>query len=253
MPKFFVNNEQINDERIIILGEDVNHIKNVLRLKVNDKITICNTYNSNNYLSEIIEIEKNHVTCKIVEQLESNAEAKTHIHILQGLPKNEKMELVIEKAVEIGVKEITPVSMKRCVVKLDDKAKVKKVDRWQKISEIAAKQSGRDIIPKINNVISLNNIYELLKDYDIVLVAYENERDNTLKNELIKLKETNEKSSTQGLRIAVLIGPEGGIEEQEIEFLKNNGAHIVTLGNRILRTETVALSVASVIIYEFEN
>ncbi len=253
MPKFFVNNDQINDETIIILGEDINHIKNVLRLKKSDKITICNTYNSNNYLTEIVEIEKSCVICKIIEQQESVSEPKIHIHVLQGLPKSEKMELIIEKCVELGVKEITPISMKRCVVQLDDKAKAKKVDRWQKISEIAAKQSGRDIIPKINNVIVLKKIYEILKDYDIVLVTYENEKNNSLKKELSKLKEEINEDDYEGLKIAILIGPEGGIEEQEIEFLKNNGAHIVTLGNRILRTETVALSVASVIMYEFEN
>lgn len=253
MPKFFVNNEQINDNTIIILGEDVNHIKNVLRYKEDDEIIVCNICDSSNYLGKIINLEKTHIVCDIVKKLESNAETKTYIHILQGLPKNEKMELVIEKAVELGVKEFTPVSMKRCIVKLDDKTKVKKVERWQKISEIAAKQSGRDMIPKINSVNSLEYVYKNLKDYDIVLVAYENEKNNTLKDELIKLKHENEEKIESGLKIAVLIGPEGGIEEQEIEFLKNNGAHIVTLGNRILRTETVALSVASVIIYEFEN
>lgn len=221
MPKFFVkNNQVINEEKeVIILGDDVNHIKNVLRLKQGDKIIVCNTFNSKNYSSTIMQLEKDSIVCEIEKELESIAESKVHLHILQGLPKAEKMELIIEKSVELGVKEITPVSMSRCVVKLDDKAKVKKVARWQKISEIAAKQSGRDIIPKINNVIVLENIYELLKNYDIVLVAYENEKDNSLKKELIKLKESID--NKKDLKIAVIIGPEGGIEEREVESLKN--------------------------------
>lgn len=221
MPKFFVkNNQVINEEKeVIILGDDVNHIKNVLRLKQGDKIIVCNTFNSKNYSSTIMQLEKDSIVCEIEEELESIAEPKVHLHILQGLPKAEKMELIIEKSVELGVKEITPVSMSRCVVKLDDKAKVKKVARWQKISEIAAKQSGRDIIPKINNVIVLENIYEILKNYDIVLVAYENEKDNSLKKELKKLKESID--NKKDLKIAVIIGPEGGIEEQEVESLKN--------------------------------
>ena len=221
MPKFFVkNNQVINEEKeVIILGDDVNHIKNVLRLKQGDKIIVCNTFNSKNYSSTIMQLEKDSIVCEIEKELESIAESKVHLHILQGLPKAEKMELIIEKSVELGVKEITPVSMSRCVVKLDDKAKVKKVARWQKISEIAAKQSGRDIIPKINNVIVLENIYELLKNYDIVLVAYENEKDNSLKKELMQLKENLD--TKKNLKIAVIIGPEGGIEEREVESLKN--------------------------------
>lgn len=221
MPKFFVkNNQVINEEKeVIILGDDVNHIKNVLRLKQGDKIIVCNTFNSKNYSSTIMQLEKDSIVCEIEKELESIAEPKVHLHILQGLPKAEKMELIIEKSVELGVKEITPVSMNRCVVKLDDKAKVKKVARWQKISEIAAKQSGRDIIPKINNVIVLENIYEILKNYDIVLVAYENEKDNSLKKELMQLKENID--INKNVKIAVIIGPEGGIEEREVESLRN--------------------------------
>lgn len=219
MPKFFVKNGQVSEEenKVIILGDDVNHIKNVLRLKLGDDIIVCNLFNSNNYLSEILKIEKDNIVCKIKKRLESIAESKIHVHILQGLPKADKMELIIEKCVELGVKEITPVDMNRCIVKLDDRTKVKKVERWQKISEMAAKQSGRDIIPKINNVIVLEKIYDLLKNYDIVLVAYENEKNNSLKKELYKLKE----NANKDLKIAVIIGPEGGIEEQEIELLKN--------------------------------
>lgn len=253
MPKFFVNNEQVKENEITILGEDVNHIKNVLRLKIGDKINVCNIENSDNYTAEIVREEISNIICNIIEKKKSTSESSIYLHIIQGLPKAEKMELIIEKSVELGVKEITPVLMKRSVVKLDDKSKFKKVQRWQKISETAAKQSGRDIIPKINNVIVLEKIYKLLENYDIVLVAYEKEKNNSLKQEIKKIKETLNKDLKQEIKIAIVIGPEGGIEEKEVEFLKSNGAHIITLGNRILRTETVALSVSSVIMYEFDN
>ena len=162
------------------------------------------------------------------------------------MPKADKMEWVIQKAVELGVFDITPIEMKRCVVKLADKDKMKKLQRWQKIAEVAAKQCGRNRIPTINNIQSIKNICNLCTEYDIVIVAYENEKQNKLKYELEKLDHNKE------LKIAVLIGPEGGIDVSEIQQLKENGAKIVTLGNRILRTETVALHVLSVIMYELE-
>ena len=150
------------------------------------------------------------------------------------------MELIIQKSVELGVNAIVPVSMKRCVVKLDSKDESKKISRWQKIAESAAKQSGRNTIPKIKNIVKIERINQLIKEYDCVIVAYENEKNNTIKREMIKVK------------IAVIIGPEGGLEEKDVELLKQNGAKIVTLGHRILRTETVALNILSVIMYELE-
>ena len=158
------------------------------------------------------------------------------------------MELIIQKSVELGVNNITPVEMKRCVVKLNEKDKVKKIQRWQKISEVAAKQCGRNIIPKINNIIKINEICDIIKDFDVVLVAYENEKENHLKNEIEKLK----KLGKEELKIAICIGPEGGFEEKEILDLKENKAQIITLGNRILRTETVALNMLSILMYELE-
>jgi len=248
MPKFFVTNGSIQNNEIEIIGKDVNHIKNVLRKKIGDQLTICNTDISIDYLCEILKFQDDTIKCSILKQLETNAESNVKVTILQGLPKADKMELVIQKAVELGVYDITPVEMKRCVVKLTDKDKIKKLQRWQKIAEVAAKQSGRNRIPQINEMKSIPNICNLCQEYDIVIVAYENEKENKLKQELEKLK-INQK---QNLRIAILIGPEGGIDNSEIELLKENGAKIVTLGNRILRTETVALSVLSIIMYEFE-
>ncbi len=249
MPKFFITNKCIKNQEIIIKGEDINHIKNVLRKKVGDQITICNTEISVDYLCEIVKLEEETIKCNIVEELATNVESNVKVTILQGLPKSDKMELVIQKAVELGAYDITPVEMKRCVVKLTDKDETKKLQRWQKIAEVAAKQSGRNKIPQINEIKSISDICNLCQEYDIVIVAYENEKENKLKQELEKLKI----KQLQNLKMAILIGPEGGIDNSEIERLKENGAKIVTLGNRILRTETVALSMLSIIMYELET
>ncbi len=248
MPKFFVTDQSIHNNEIKIVGKDVNHIKNVLRKKIGEQLIICNTDISIDYLCEIVKLEADTIKCNILEKLDTNTESNIKVTIFQGLPKADKMEFMIQKAVELGVYDITPVEMKRCVVKLTDKDKTKKIQRWQKIAEVASKQSGRNQIPKINNVISVKNICNLCQEYDIVIVAYENEKENSLRDELEKLKSKQIKY----LKIAILIGPEGGIDETEIELLKENEAKIVTLGSRILRTETVALNILSIIMYEFE-
>lgn len=253
MPKFFVKQEQINEDIIIIQGQDVNHIKKVLRAKIGDELQICNSQNGENFLCDIEEIKNEDILCKIKQKIEEKVESNIEVTIFQGLPKADKMEYIIQKSVELGVYDITPVEMKRCVVKLDEKDKNKKQLRWQKISEVAAKQCGRDIIPQINKIINIKNICELIKKYDIVLVAYENEKQNTLKEQLKLLKEQTEQKKDKVIKIGIVIGPEGGLEEQDIEKLKENGAKIITLGKRILRTETVALNVLSIIMYELEN
>jgi 16S rRNA (uracil1498-N3)-methyltransferase len=246
MPKFFVKNSQIKDNNITIVGEDVNHIKNVLRLKLDDDIQVCDIDTSINYTCGISKIDNDKIECTIFNNIDSGAESNININIFQGIPKSDKMELIIQKCVELGVNEITPVEMKRCVVKIEEKAKLKKIERWQKISEVAAKQCGRDRVPKINNIINIKNICNLTSEYDIVLLAYENEEENTLKKELLNLKNrTNE-----NIKIGIIIGPEGGLDKEEVEFLKVNGAKSVTLGKRILRTETVAFVLASIIMYE---
>lgn len=246
MSKFFVKDNQINKNVISIIGTDVNHITNVLRLKIDDEIQVCNEDKGLNYNTKITEINNEFVKCNILEIKESNSEASVHINILQGLPKAEKMELIIQKCTELGVKEITPVEMERCIVKLDWKSKSKKQERWQKIAEVAAKQSGRDKIPHINSVINIKNVCNILENYDIVLVPYENEKNITLKEVLAKLPRKD-------LKIAIIIGPEGGFEEKEIRMLEESNCKIVTLGNRILRTETVAIAMTSVILYELAD
>ena len=248
MPKFFVTTNQIEGKNIIIQNEDVNHIKNVLRAKIDDTIDICDSITSKNYICKIEQIEDKQIYCHIVEEIASNVEPHIQVSIFQGLPKADKMELVIQKSVELGAYDITPVEMKRCVVKLNEKDKIKKIQRWQKISEGAAKQSGRDRIPIIKPIVNINTLCENMKEYDLVLVAYENEKINTLKQELKKVKQDKNKE----LKIAVIIGPEGGIDKEEIVKFEEQNAKIITLGNRILRTETVALNMLSIIMYELE-
>ena len=248
MPRFFVKNEQIKGTSIEILGEDVKHIKNVLRKQIGDNIEICDQDTEKSYICKIEKIENESILTNIIEELQSY-DNKIEVDIYQGLPKADKMELIIQKSVELGVNAIIPVAMKRCVVKIDSRDELKKITRWKKIAESAAKQSGRNIIPEIRNIINVEKIIQRIKEYDCVIVAYENEKNNTIKRELLEIKE----KIHDKVKIAVVIGPEGGLEEKDVEILKQNGAKIVTLGHRILRTETVALNVLSVIMYELES
>lgn len=206
MPKFFVEQEQIQENKIIIKGQDVKHIKKVLREKVGNELQICNSQNGDNFLCVIESINNEDIICEIKQEIKEKVESDIEVTIFQGLPKADKMEYIIQKSVELGVFEITPVEMKRCVVKLDNKDKEKKISRWQKISEVAAKQCGRDIIPKINNIINIKNLCDLIQKYDIVLVAYENEKENTLKEqlELIKNKYSSNNSNDK-IKIGIVI------------------------------------------------
>lgn len=252
MPKFFVNKKQVKNETINIIGGDVNHIKNVLRKKEKEKIEICiigNEEKGIDTISQIEKIEENCIKCRILEYKVSETEGKIQVTIFQGLPKSDKMELVIQKSVELGVYEIYPTEMKRCIVKLKEQEANKKIARWQKISEVAAKQSGRNIIPQIKEKVNIKQVCNLVKDYDKLIVAYEEEKENSLKSELKSIKSKDK----ENIKIAILVGPEGGIDLAEIEELRKAGAVIVTLGKRILRTETVALNVLSNIMYELEE
>ena len=246
MPRFFIKENQIKNNKITIIGEDVNHIKNVIRKQIGDIIEICNQDNEKSYKCEIEKIEEKRITTKIIEELKAQ-ESNIKVDIFQGLPKAEKMELIIQKSVELGANAIIPVNMKRCVVKLDSKSEEKKIERWQKISESAAKQCGRNNIPEVKHLVNIKDICNKIKDYDAMIVAYENEKENTLKQELTKLK-----NKQKNLKIGIVIGPEGGLEENDVKLLKESGAKIITLGHRILRTETVALNMLSIIMYELE-
>ena len=247
MYKFFVDNSKVKDEKIVIDGTDVNHIINVLRLKKTDKILICEKETMQNFICEIEDFDKERVSCKIIEKTDFVSESNVKLDVYQGLPKADKMELIIQKETEIGASKIIPVQMDRCIVKLDGKDSIKKIDRWQKIAEVAAKQSKRDIIPKIENLQNIKYVVNNIKDYDLFIVFYEEERNLSLKETLKQLDKNKD------YKIGILIGPEGGIDINEINILKQNGAKIVTLGNRILRTETAPIVASSIIMYELEN
>lgn len=262
MSKFFVKTEQIENNNIIINGDDVNHIINVLRMKKGDEIQVCNQETGDNYNAQITQYTKNEVDCEIIERINKTTESNVNITLFQGLPKFEKMELIIQKNTEVGVKRIVPVIMERTVVKIDEKVAGKKLERWQKIAEIASKQSMRDIIPKIDNIIKLKDTD--ITNFDAVLVAYENEEHNKLKDELQKLKQKLKSNSSNNsskdntddtlqYNIAIVIGPEGGIAEKEIEMLAEKNARFVSLGKRILRTETSGLVMAGNVLYELEE
>ena len=247
MQKFFIEESQIENDKINITGEDVKHISSVLRMQKGEQILIGSKETLETYLTEIEQIEKEKVVAKIIEKLDTQTESNVEIDLYQGLPKADKMELIIQKTTEIGISKVTPVDMVRCIVKLDEKDTKKKIERWQKVAEGAAKQSKRSKIPEIKNKIKIKDLENIISQYDAFIVAYEEENEITLKQELKKLREQEK------YKIGILVGPEGGIEEYEIERLKDKGAHIVTLGKRILRTETAGFVATSLIQYELSD
>lgn len=246
MPKFFIKSNQIENNKITLIGEDVKHIANVLRKQIGDEINICNIVTSENFLCQIKDINKEKIECNVIKNLQSEAEPNTEITVFQGLPKAEKMELIIQKCTELGAKAFVPVTLERCIVKLDAKSEAKKIERWQKIAETAAKQSGRDAIPTVEKLINLQKVCNLIQKYDIVLLAYENENKTTLKQVLRNLP------NNKNLKIGIIIGPEGGLTKEEVETLEKAGAKTITLGKRILRTETAGFAMTAAIMYELE-
>ena len=247
MQKFFVEENQIENDKINIIGEDVKHISSVLRMQKGEQILIGSKETLETYLTEIEQIEKEKVVAKIIEKLDTQTESNVEIDLYQGLPKADKMELIIQKTTEIGISKVTPVDMVRCIVKLDEKDTKKKIERWKKVAEGAAKQSKRSKIPEIKNKIKIKDLEDIIGQYDAFIVAYEEENELTLKQELKKLKEQEK------YKIGILVGPEGGITKEEIEKLTSYNAKVVTLGKRILRTETAPIVLTSNIIYELEK
>ena len=243
MYNFFVKNEHFTKDTATILGEDVNHIKNVLRMEIGTKIYTTNIETHIKYLTEIKSIENEKVECNILEEVPTT-ELPINITLYQGLPKSDKLEFIIEKATELGACKIVPVEMRFSIAKI--KNEDKKIVRWNKIAESAAKQSKRNIIPSIEQTIKVNEMINQFKQYDLILVAYENESKQTLKDVLKNSQKEKIKN------VALVIGPEGGVDSKEIELLVQNGAKCVSLGKRILRTETAPLTLLSMLVYEFE-
>lgn len=244
MHHFFVGPEQVQEERICIEGSDINHMKNVLRMKVGELLEV-NDGCGNLYLCEIEEFAEEAAWVKIKERYDAETELPSRIYLFQGLPKGDKMELIIQKAVELGVYEIIPVATKRAVVKLDEKKAAKKVQRWNAIAEGGAKQSGRGIIPQVTEVLTFAKALEKAKELDMVLIPYE-------KAEGMEATWKAMQSAVPGKSIGIFIGPEGGFEEEEVEKARMSGAVPVSLGKRILRTETAGLMILSVLMYHLE-
>ena len=247
MHRFYLDNLSELNKSITISGEDVNHIRNVLRLGVGDRITVSDG-SSRDYECVISSID-DIVVADIVDIHDCNAELPVKIRLFQGVPKGDKLEFVIQKAVELGAAEIIPVMMERTVVKLDDKKADKKQERLQKIAESAAKQSRRGIIPRVRGFISYNDAVRMLTDTTehateevlrLILVPYENAEGMAYARQIIS-------SATKYDEIDIFIGPEGGFSDKEIEFIKERGAKIISLGNRILRTETAAVTILSIL------
>lgn len=248
---FFVEPEQINDKSVIITGSDVNHIKNVIRLKPGDEISISNGMDGRDYRCAIESITDTEVLCELRFIKEDGVELSSKVYLFQGIPKGDKMELIIQKMVELGVYEIIPVAMKRCVVKLDDRKAKSKLQRWQGISEAAAKQSKRGVVPQITNVMSFKEALEYAKGIDVKLVPYEMEDSLEDSKGMAGTRKIIEGISA-GQSVAVFIGPEGGFDESEIQQAIDCGMKPVTLGRRILRTETAGMTVMAWLMYHLE-
>lgn len=240
MPRFFIEKENIFENIINIVGEDVNHIKRVLRLQCGNSIIVCDG-SGKDYIVEIEKFETDSIRTNIL-RVESNiTEPPIDVVLYQGIPKSDKMDFIIQKSVELGVKKIVPVITEHTVVKLDnEKDSQKKSARWQKIALEAAKQSNRGVIPKVELPIRFDDALEQSKTSDIRIIPYEKEIKNGLKN----IIQDNIKN------ISVFIGPEGGFSEKEISNAEKAGIVPVTLGPRILRTETAGIVVLSILMYE---
>lgn len=242
MAKFFVNPEDVSEELIYIKGTDVNHIKNVLRLPVGKEILI-NDRQGHDYECIIKDISAESVTAQIINHFESHTEPAVDTVLFQSLVKGEKMEFVIQKSVEIGVTKIVPLVTKRCVVKLESENKLNsKVARWQKIAESAAKQSKRGIVPEVMMPMTMSEAIAYVKEtLDCGCIPYENETAHHIKAYLQSLSAES---------IGIFIGPEGGFTEEEVELAMENGIQSITLGKRILRSETAGLVTLANIMYE---
>lgn len=246
MYQFFVEPSQINGNRIVITGSDVNHIRNVLRMKIGEEIAVSNGIDGKEYRCGIEEYSKDSVLCTLRFIKEDGIELPSKVYLFQGLPKADKMELIVQKAVELGAYEIIPVAAKRCVVKLDEKKAAGKVNRWQGIAEAAAKQSKRAVVPQVHPVMTMKAALEYAGKMDVRLIPYELAEDmEHTRNMLQQIR--------PGQSVAIFIGPEGGFEESEIQAALDAGIEPVTLGRRILRTETAGFTVLAWLGYLLEQ
>lgn len=243
MYQFFVEDEQVGTKQVRIVGTDVNHIKNVLRMKCGERVRISSARGTN-YLCNVAAFEEDAVLLDILESDIEGTELPAKIYLFQGIPKGERMETVIEKAVELGVYEIIPVAMRYCVVRLDEKKAEKKAARWQEIARSAAKQSKRSVIPHVHPPMSFARAADYAAECGLRLVPYENEEGMAATGEVL--------AQVKGAKsISVFIGPEGGFAPEEIGALRD-GSRVISLGKRILRTDTASIAVLSMLMLALE-
>ena len=251
MHHFFVNPSQVDEaeNKIVIRGGDVNHIRNVLRMKVSEDMLVSDGQ-GHDYMCRIASFEEDGtILADITEETFEGTELRSKIYLFQGLPKSDKMELIIQKAVELGVYQVIPVSTRRSVVKLDEKKAAAKIKRWNLIAESAAKQSRRGIIPEVTGVMTFKKAVAYAEDMEWKLIPYENFKDMRSTGDIMgKICDNSQNGS-----IGIFIGPEGGFDEAEVDYAGEHGIHPVSLGRRILRTETAGLMLLSVIMYHLEN
>ncbi len=248
MNQLFVASSNISNDRITITGADVNHVVNVLRMKRGERTSVVCRDNGLTYGCVIAELGPDRVECVIEDVQSESRELPIEVTIYQGLPKSDKLEFVIQKAVEMGAYRIVPVAMKRSVVKFDAAKASKKNARWNAIAESAASQSKRNVIPEVSDLKTLKEAVSDASGLDAILLPYElADGIDESRRILNELKESGVGS------VGVFIGPEGGFDETEVRELKEAGASIITLGNRILRTETAPIAVLAWLTYVFEN
>ena len=245
MYRFFVEAEQIGQTSITIIGKDVNHIKNVLRMKIGETILISDG-SDREYICSICQINEEEVVADIEDINGHTRELPIKVTLFQALPKGDKMETVIQKMIELGAYEIVPMSTKRCVVKLDAKKAVAKTKRWNAIAESAAKQSKRGIIPQVSEPVTYKQALEKAKEMDMLLIPYEEAENMERTRQVIS-------SIQQGMHVGIFIGSEGGFAKEEVELAKEYGAKEITLGKRILRTETAGMAIMAVLMYLMEE
>lgn len=245
MQHFFVTPDQVKPPYIYIKGSDVNHMKNVLRMREGEELVVSDG-NNQKYLCVVEHLKADEAVVSIRDELPLDTELSSRVYLFQGLPKGDKMELIIQKAVELGVYEVIPVETKRTVVKLDAKKAEKKVNRWNEIAKSAAKQSGRGIVPQVTRVMRYAEAAEYAKELDVVLVPYELAEGMDCTREIIE-------GICPGQSVGIFIGPEGGFEKAEVQAAADKGARVITLGRRILRTETAGLTTLSILMYHLES
>ena len=250
MYRFFVEKEQINiaDKKAFITGPDLNHIRNVLRMNTGEEVSVMVPGEDNEYRCAICGYTDDEVLLDLLFVKESDVELPCEIVLYQALPKADKMEFVITKAVELGVTRIVPVATKRAVVKLDKERADRKVSRWNSISEAAAKQSKRAVIPEVSNIMTMNDAVEQARSFGAKIIPYELSDPGSMDRTRNIIG-----SITPGTKVAVFIGPEGGFTDEEVALATDAGFEPVTLGHRILRTETAGLVVLSWLIYNLES